>query len=144
MKRKSVFYGLIGYTGYSAVLCYYSAFDVPGWRNWQTRRTQNPVTARSCRFDSYARHQYSNQRAPGWIVRDALSLFLDTFPSVFRTVLTILAILAGLPRVGPCAGRREDFSRLTGHFPGPVQNSRLSSFDLPSRSPIQKKRDEAY
>jgi hypothetical protein len=31
--------------------------NVPGWRNWQTRRTQNPVTARSCRFDSYARHQ---------------------------------------------------------------------------------------
>jgi hypothetical protein len=60
------FRGLFGYTGYSAELCYYSAFDVPGWRNWQTRRTQNPVTARSCRFDSYARHQYSNARAP-WL-----------------------------------------------------------------------------
>src|SRR5229473_219588 len=30
----------------------------PGWRNWQTRRTQNPVAARPCRFDSYARHQH--------------------------------------------------------------------------------------
>jgi hypothetical protein len=48
---------------------------------------------------------------PGWILRDALSLFLDTtFSSVFRTVLTILAILAGVTRVGGCAGRREDFS----------------------------------
>jgi hypothetical protein len=24
---------------------------LPGWRNWQTRRTQNPVPARECRFD---------------------------------------------------------------------------------------------
>ena len=32
---------------------------MPGWRNWQTRRTQNPVAARPCRFDSYARHQFS-------------------------------------------------------------------------------------
>src|SRR5688572_11005439 len=25
---------------------------------WQTRRTQNPVTARSCGFDSHLRHQF--------------------------------------------------------------------------------------
>ena len=28
----------------------------PTWRNWQTRRTQNPVTARSCGFDPLRRH----------------------------------------------------------------------------------------
>src|SRR6266853_4311049 len=28
----------------------------PGWRNWQTRRTQNPVGATPCGFDSRPRH----------------------------------------------------------------------------------------
>ena len=28
----------------------------PGWRNWQTRRTQNPLTARSCGFKSRPGH----------------------------------------------------------------------------------------
>ena len=37
---------------------------VPGWRNWQTRRTQNPVGATPCRFDSYARHQISVRLPP--------------------------------------------------------------------------------
>jgi hypothetical protein len=37
---------------------FYAILDAsPGWRNWQTRRTQNPVGATPCRFDSYARHQ---------------------------------------------------------------------------------------
>ena len=30
---------------------------LPTWRNWQTRWTQNPVTARSCGFDPLRRHQ---------------------------------------------------------------------------------------
>jgi hypothetical protein len=42
---------------------------VPGWRNWQTRRTQNPVTARSCRFDSYARHHSSMKPVAASITR---------------------------------------------------------------------------
>ena len=29
----------------------------PGWRNWQTQRTQNPPTARSWGFDPPSRHQ---------------------------------------------------------------------------------------
>ena len=29
----------------------------PLWRNWQTRWTQNPVVAISCRFDPGQRHQ---------------------------------------------------------------------------------------
>src|SRR5713226_5975488 len=36
---------------------------VPGWRNWQTRWTQNPVAARPCRFDSYARHHNPLKRS---------------------------------------------------------------------------------
>jgi hypothetical protein len=29
----------------------------PGWRNWQTQRTQNPPRATSWGFDSPSRHQ---------------------------------------------------------------------------------------
>jgi hypothetical protein len=29
----------------------------PGWRNWQTQRTQNPPIARSWGFDPPSRHQ---------------------------------------------------------------------------------------
>ena len=31
--------------------------EVPGWRNWQTQRTQNPPTFGSWGFDSPSRHQ---------------------------------------------------------------------------------------
>jgi hypothetical protein len=34
-------------------------FLKPGWRNWQTQRTQNPPTARSWGFDPPSRHQIS-------------------------------------------------------------------------------------
>ena len=30
---------------------------MPGWRNWQTQRTQNPPIARSWGFDPPSRHQ---------------------------------------------------------------------------------------
>src|ERR1700732_1793366 len=30
----------------------------PEWRNWQTRRTQNPVAARPCGFDSLLEHHF--------------------------------------------------------------------------------------
>src|SRR5436305_11347562 len=29
----------------------------PKWRNWQTRRTQNPVPLGECGFDSHLRHR---------------------------------------------------------------------------------------
>jgi hypothetical protein len=29
---------------------------MPGWRNWQTRRTQNPVLAREWEFDPPSGH----------------------------------------------------------------------------------------
>ena len=29
----------------------------PGWRNWQTRRTQNPLAVRSCGFKSRPGHE---------------------------------------------------------------------------------------
>ena len=32
--------------------------DVPKWRNWQTRTTQNRVVFRPCGFDSHLRHQF--------------------------------------------------------------------------------------
>ena len=31
----------------------------PKWRNWQTRRTQNPVPERACGFDPHLRHRES-------------------------------------------------------------------------------------
>jgi hypothetical protein len=31
--------------------------EAPGWRNWQTQRTQNPPTFGSWGFDSPSRHQ---------------------------------------------------------------------------------------
>ena len=30
---------------------------MPGWRNWQTRRTQNPVLVREWEFDPPSGHQ---------------------------------------------------------------------------------------
>jgi hypothetical protein len=30
----------------------------PEWRNWQTRRTQNPVAARPCGFDPLLRDHF--------------------------------------------------------------------------------------
>src|SRR4029078_6508149 len=34
-------------------------FAMPGWRNWQTRRTQNPVLAREWEFDPPSGHHRS-------------------------------------------------------------------------------------
>jgi hypothetical protein len=34
----------------------------PEWRNWQTRRTQNPVAARPCGFDPLLRDHFSPPR----------------------------------------------------------------------------------
>jgi hypothetical protein len=39
---------------------------LPGWRNWQTRRTQNPVLAREWEFDPPSGHQ------PGWLISTSL------------------------------------------------------------------------
>src|SRR3954447_11227948 len=35
----------------------------PKWRNWQTRRTQNPVPERACGFDPHLRHLQRGARA---------------------------------------------------------------------------------
>ena len=46
--------------------------SVPGWRNWQTRRTQNPVPSGECGFDSHLRHRrIATLRVPA--VLDSLS-----------------------------------------------------------------------
>jgi hypothetical protein len=41
----------------------------PEWRNWQTRRTQNPVAARPCGFDPLLRDHFSSHRAVRGLVR---------------------------------------------------------------------------
>src|SRR5246127_5617821 len=41
--------------------------EVPGWRNWQTQRTQNPPTFGSWGFDSPSRHQHNLHRMSGWM-----------------------------------------------------------------------------
>src|SRR5438876_714284 len=33
----------------------------PGWRNWQTQRTQNPPPSLAYEFDSRSRHHYNQQ-----------------------------------------------------------------------------------
>jgi hypothetical protein len=46
--------------------------EVPGWRNWQTQRTQNPPTFGSWGFDSPSRHHFKNPwntRLPGLALR---------------------------------------------------------------------------
>jgi hypothetical protein len=49
----------------------------PEWRNWQTRRTQNPVAARPCGFDPLLRdHKLSN--------------FVHVFPQAFLIVHELL------------------------------------------------------
>jgi hypothetical protein len=37
-----------------------SLFVKPGWRNWQTQRTQNPPTFGSWGFNSPSRHHFKN------------------------------------------------------------------------------------
>ena len=37
---------------------------MPGWRNWQTRRTQNPVLAREWEFDPPSGHHLNNDDQP--------------------------------------------------------------------------------
>src|SRR5215204_4520677 len=37
------------------------AWCLPGWRNWQTRRTQNPVPAREWEFDPPSGHHLAVQ-----------------------------------------------------------------------------------
>jgi hypothetical protein len=40
----------------------------PEWRNWQTRRTQNPVAARPCGFDPLLRDHFFAKNAIWGIV----------------------------------------------------------------------------
>jgi hypothetical protein len=50
----------------------------PEWRNWQTRRTQNPVAARPCGFDPLLR----DHKPPN---------FVHVFPQIFFVVPELLA-----------------------------------------------------
>src|SRR5262245_20395922 len=50
----------------------------PKWRNWQTRRTQNPLPARACGFEPHLRHSGAGTEAPATIQVDALVLYLTS------------------------------------------------------------------
>ena len=39
----------------------YPSYTLPAWRNWQTRWTQNPVSARTCRFDPGRRYSIKDK-----------------------------------------------------------------------------------
>ena len=54
--------------------------EVPGWRNWQTQRTQNPPTFGSWGFDSPSRHHLKTQRINGQVInsRHAIQLRKQT------------------------------------------------------------------
>ena len=41
----------------------YPSKTLPAWRNWQTRWTQNPVSARTCRFDPGRRYKLHSIRS---------------------------------------------------------------------------------
>jgi hypothetical protein len=73
----------------------------PGWRNWQTRRTQNPVAARPCRFDSYARHY---PISPHWFrfqseteILMIAAIFLAFF--AFDFLILLLPVVANKPEI---------------------------------------------
>jgi hypothetical protein len=40
--------------------------NVPGWRNWQTRRTQNPVLVREWEFDPPSGHHQFTAWKQDW------------------------------------------------------------------------------
>ena len=41
-----------GFTECTFLWACYKTGPLAEWRNWQTRRIQNPVSARTCRFES--------------------------------------------------------------------------------------------
>jgi hypothetical protein len=51
---------------------------VPGWRNWQTRRTQNPVLAREWEFDPPSGHHHFNTS----VSIPTISAFVETLQPV--------------------------------------------------------------
>ena len=62
---------------------------MPGWRNWQTRRTQNPVLAREWEFDPPSgHHRFRHCRRAMWdfhkssvrILREQNSKNVGIFP----------------------------------------------------------------
>ena len=52
---------------------------MPAWRNWQTRWTQNPVSARTCRFDPGRRYRLKDK-----IFQSCLFCFQITFYFIFN------------------------------------------------------------
>ena len=56
----------IRWTSPTPSLCF-RVSETPGWRNWQTRWTQNPVPARECGFDPHSGHHLETRRMAGFL-----------------------------------------------------------------------------
>jgi hypothetical protein len=89
----------------------------PEWRNWQTRRTQNPVAARPCGFDPLLRHQ-SAPTAPLFTLSDAKGRLRCGNTSTNPPRSTIRGCTAGVP-----AGS-DDYKSLSMHHSRPVCGAR--------------------
>ena len=72
--------------------------NMPKWRNWQTRRTQNPVLATECGFDSHLRHHVLNDREV-----HAVSALKSRFTAA--VMLGIAALLLASFTVGACGNK---------------------------------------
>src|SRR6202050_3897408 len=58
--------------------------EVPGWRNWQTQRTQNPPGFGPWGFDSPSRHQNNLHRMSSWMVGTSAQITVRNRRSGFR------------------------------------------------------------
>ena len=63
----------------------YPSYYLPAWRNWQTRWTQNPVSARTCRFDPGRRYSMKDK-----VFRPCLFLLFVEFVTLSYLKLLVL------------------------------------------------------
>ena len=75
---------------------------MPAWRNWQTRWTQNPVSARTCRFDPGRR--YSNKDK---VFESCLFLQIFIF-DLFEIIYFMIILLLYLQIFSGCLDTSKD------------------------------------
>ncbi len=68
------------------------------WRNWQTRRIQNPVSARVCRFESGLGYQGRPARSPGRVGPVSVSVAVPA--PVLRGCVTGGRLATGVLAIG--------------------------------------------
>src|SRR4029077_8175792 len=71
----------------------YDSRRAPKWRNWQTRRTQNPVPSGEWGFDSPLRHSVKSLQQGSFAIRDHLSLDVESVGVTAK----VTANLANMP-----------------------------------------------